>query len=341
MSGSLGKLERVDLRLAWPHEAAAFTPWLASEEGLRLLGDALGIDLERLAEEQPVGPFNADILARRTDVPEERHLVVIENQLEPTNHRHLGQLMTYAAGLEAMTIIWVAQEFRDEHRAALDWLNEIAHEDIAFFGVEIELWRIGTSAPAPKFNVVCRPNDWGRAVQEAKDTDGPVSEVREQQLRFWQGVSALLRERKSKVPLRPPKPRANRPAALGRSGIWLDAAINARTRSLSVECVVRGPADKSWFHQLAEQKAAIEKDIGSSLEWDAPANRKRCTISLVHPNSDPTNEADWPAQQAWMADKLDAFHRAFSARAKLLVRGSDSAEEDGGEGPDEDGSSGA
>lgn len=336
MSVPLGTLERVDLRLAWPHEAAAFTPWLASEEGLRLLGDALGIDLERQAEEHPVGPFNADILARRTDIPDERHLVVIENQLEATNHRHLGQLMTYAAGLEAMTIIWVAQEFRDEHRAALDWLNEIAHEDIAFFGVEIELWRIGMSPPAPKFNVVCRPNDWGRAVQEAKETEGPISETREQYLRFWQGVSTLLQERKFKVPLRPPKPRRHRPAALGRSGLWLEAGIDPKDRSLSVECVVRGPVDKSWFYQLRDQSNAIEAEIGSGLDWDAPAHRKRCTISLVRKNADPANEADWPAQQVWMAETLEAFHRAFSVRGKLLTRGVDSGEDDGPEEPDED-----
>ncbi len=119
---SLGSLERIDVRKAWPNEAADFTPWLASEPGLKLLGEALGMDLEVEATEQNVGPFAADILAKRTDTPEE-HWVVIENQLEKTDHRHLGQLLTYAAGLKAATVIWVAAQFTPEHRATIDWLD--------------------------------------------------------------------------------------------------------------------------------------------------------------------------------------------------------------------------
>ena len=157
MNDALGRLERVDLRKIWPDEAQDFTPWLAKKENLALLDETLGLELELEETEQSVGAFSADIVCR--DAASES-LVLIENQIEPTNHTHLGQTLTYAAGLDAVTIIWIASKFRDEHRAMLDWLNEKTEAQLSFFALEIELWRIGNSAPAPKFNIVARPNDW-------------------------------------------------------------------------------------------------------------------------------------------------------------------------------------
>jgi hypothetical protein len=153
----LGKLERVDLRDSWPREDTNLTPWLAKQKNLKLLGASIGMNLERVENESRVGPFRADILCKDTATDS---FVLIENQLEPTDHIHLGQLMTYAAGLDTVHIIWVAKSFNDEHRAALDWLNRITMEGFHFFGIEIELWKIGDSLPAPKFNIVCKPNDW-------------------------------------------------------------------------------------------------------------------------------------------------------------------------------------
>src|SRR5437763_1688882 len=146
---SLGLLERVDLRKAWLSESSDFTPWLAQPENLKLLGDAIGLELELEAQEKEVGPFRADILCKAA---QSDSWVLIENQLELTDHRHLGQILTYAAGLKAVTIVWVAQTIREEHRAALDWLNSVTNEQINFFGLEIELWKIGDSPFAPKFN---------------------------------------------------------------------------------------------------------------------------------------------------------------------------------------------
>src|SRR5262249_33441872 len=153
----LGRLERVGLREIWKNEAADFTPWLANEQNLKLLGDTLGIELHFEAQEKDVGPYRADILCRDTS---DDSWVLIENQLSPTDHSHLGQILTYSAGLGAVSIVWIAERFTDEHRAALDWLNEISGENVQFFGLEIEVWRIGESARAPKFNVVAKPNDW-------------------------------------------------------------------------------------------------------------------------------------------------------------------------------------
>jgi len=167
---ALGRLEKVELRNAWQSGSGDFTPWLAREENLKLLGEAINIDLELEAEEKNVGPFRADILCR--DTASDEHWVLVENQLERTDHSHLGQLLTYAAGLKAATIVWIAERFTGEHRAALDSLNEITGERFAFFGLEVELWPIGESPMGQKFNVVSKPNDSTKTVQSPASTGG-------------------------------------------------------------------------------------------------------------------------------------------------------------------------
>ena len=156
----LGRLKQVELRDIWGNEAQHFTPWLAAEENLSVLADTLDMELELEDQEMDVGQFRADILCKNADGGS---WVLIENQLERTDHRHLGQLLTYAAGLHAVTICWIAKNFTEEHRATLDWLNEITDGRFQFFGLEIEVWKIGNSLPAPKFNVVSKPNDWSRS----------------------------------------------------------------------------------------------------------------------------------------------------------------------------------
>ena len=178
----ISTLEPVDLRTVWADEAQHFTPWLAESENLTRLGDALGLTLEPRGTEQAVGSFSADILCRRLDGgSDEESWVVIENQYGRTNHDHLGKLLTYAAGLKARTVVWIAEEFRDEHRAALDLLNASTTQEHAYFGVEIELLRIDNSKPAPRLNVVVRPNDWTKR----PDPDNEPSEAKRLQLEFW------------------------------------------------------------------------------------------------------------------------------------------------------------
>ncbi len=160
----LERLKKIDLRKAWKSEDQEFTPWLANEENLELLGDTIGIELELVAQEKDVGPFRADILCKNT---ENESYVLIENQIEKTDHKHLGQLLTYASGLEAVTIIWIASKFTEEHRKSLDWLNEITDKRFKFFGLEIELFQIGDSPYAPRFNVISMPNNWGKSVSQA------------------------------------------------------------------------------------------------------------------------------------------------------------------------------
>ena len=164
---SLAKIERVDLREAWPNEAQHFTPWLAANIGE--LSEALGMDLELQEIEASVGGYSLDVLA--TDSNRTRP-VIIENQLETTDHDHLGKLLTYAAGYDASVVVWLTREFRDEHRQALDWLNQHTDEDTEFFGVVVELWRIGDSLPAPHFKLVAAPNEWRKNTAAKNRADG-------------------------------------------------------------------------------------------------------------------------------------------------------------------------
>ena len=189
MNHTLGRLEPVDLRSVWGHEEHDFTPWLAGEENLALLGDTIGLDLELDEREKAVGPFRADIVCKDTA---SNSWVLVENQIERTDHNHLGQLLTYAAGLDAVTIVWIADRFTDEHRAALDWLNEITGEEINFFGLEVELWRIGESAIAPKFNVVSKPNEWIKTVTASRQTkSADLTPTKQLQFEYWTRFRAL------------------------------------------------------------------------------------------------------------------------------------------------------
>ena len=176
---NLSKLEEItDLRKVWPHEAQDFTPWLATEDNIGSLSDAIGIDIAIDEEESPVGDFNVDIFAREIDTGRK---IIIENQLESTNHDHLGKLITYASGKSAEIIVWLVKHAREEHRAAIEWLNNHTDDKVAFFLCEIKLYKIGNSSPAVKFEVVERPNDWAKDVKKADTT----SAVQQRRYDYW------------------------------------------------------------------------------------------------------------------------------------------------------------
>lgn len=165
---TLGTLSEIkDLREIWPHEAHDFTPWLA--QNIDILSETIGIDLSVEETESSVGDFNVDIFA--TDADTGRR-IVIENQLEDTDHEHLGKLITYASGKAAELVIWLVRKARPEHRAAIEWLNNHTDEDVGFFLCEIKLFRIGNSAPAPRFEIIEQPNNW---VKEMKNPSSPIT----------------------------------------------------------------------------------------------------------------------------------------------------------------------
>ena len=175
----LGDIKRVDdLRSVWKHEASDFTRWLAEEENLKLLSEAVGMRIRLVETEASVGSFSVDILAEDEDTQTK---VVIENQLEPTNHDHLGKVITYASGVDARVAIWIVREAREEHQRAIDWLNEHTDDSLAFFLVQIELWQIDDSKKAPRFEVISKPNEWAKAAkQSVTSIDSPAVEFWEQ-----------------------------------------------------------------------------------------------------------------------------------------------------------------
>lgn len=312
----LGRLVKVDLRHEWPTEAQDFTPWLAGEENLTLLADTLGIDLELEAVEQNVGVFRADILCKDTLTD---RWVLIENQLERTDHTHLGQLITYAAGLDAVTIIWVAARVAEEHRAALDWLNEITASDVRFFALEVELWRIADSPAAPKFNIVCKPNDWTRTTSSAKKAiaDPMLSDARRMLLDYWTGFESVLPAHSSRV--RPVKPRVQNwmVHSLGKSGVTLNSSWNRRENWVRGEVYLTGNAAKERFEQLKAQAAEIENEFGETLCWyDRASNDRRIYVEKHFP--DVSDRESWTRQHEWLANTLDRLHRVFQPRVKIL-----------------------
>ena len=228
-------------------------------------------------------------------------LVLIENQIEKTDHTHLGQLMTYAAGLEAATIVWIASRFVDEHRAAMDWLNEITGEKFAFFGLEIELYKTGESAPAPKFNIVCKPNDWTKAMQSAATSSG-LSETKAIQLSFWTGFRSYMESQGSSVKCQKPLPQHWMNHSIGRSRVHMcsiastwDSATGSYGPEIRVELYLDGEKAKPWFEELFAQKDAIEKDLGYSLVWHNPETTKMSKM-YVRKSADSNDEKLWPDQ---------------------------------------------
>lgn len=314
MSVQLGRLERVMLRSAWPGEATHFTPWLAQTENLALLAEAMGLEadsLELQGQEQAVGPFRADILCRNT---EDDSLVLIENQLERTDHSHLGQLITYAAGLKAVTLVWIAERFTEEHRAALNWLNEITHESFHIFGLEIELWRIGNSPLAPKFNVVVQANEWTRQIQLASRSAAmtPLGQI---QLGFWTEFGEYLAT--IGAPLKPPKPAAANwmTWGLGRSGVHLLATVNAGQITVGVEINTR--EHPTWFAKLQAHDAKVLEATGIELDWDEKTGKKhsiaRCVYAL-----DMRDEENWPEASQWIGQRLLKLRKVFRPLVKDL-----------------------
>jgi hypothetical protein len=305
------------LRDVWPNESTAFTPWLAQAENLSLLAEAIGIDLELEAQERNVGPFRADLLCKDTG---NNHWVLIENQIEPTDHCHLGQLLTYAAGLQAVTIVWVARIIREEHRAALDWLNEITDDRFNFFGLEIELWQIGDSPIAPKFNVVCKPNDWSKTVKSGADAIANTAggETGGIYLEYWTALRELMVQNHSVVKSQTPRRQYWLPHAIGRSNFVLTAIATVKSEWIAAALVMLGRSAKHFYRLLLSQKEQIESEAGEPLQWEELPDGVESRITLRLEGADVTDRNDWPHQHAWLREKLEKLYRVFATRVKSL-----------------------
>lgn len=323
----LGRLERIELRNIWLSEAVDFTPWLARPENIALLGETLGIDLEVEAQEKSVGPFRADILCKDTGNDK---WVLVENQLERTDHGHLGQLLTYASGLEAVTIVWIAAKFTEEHRSTLDWLNRITNESFRFFGLEVELWKIANSPAAPKFNIVAKPNNWSQSVARAARAidETELSETRLLQRDYWSALNSVLDQKKGPVAgNKKPQPQSWMSYRIGRTGINVAGAISIPKKLIRAELYLKGALAKTYFSILEKQKAAVEKELGYELLWEELPLGQDSRVSVNLTSIASSDRSDWQRQHLWLADRLNDFHRVFSPRVAALPRQDDDSDE--------------
>ena len=304
----IGKLKKVELRKLWKGEASDFTPWLAKEENIEALSEVIGIELEVISEEKSVGPFRADILCKSTI---DDTYVLVENQLEKTDHNHLGQLMTYAAGLEAVTIVWIAKKFTEEHRAALDWLNRITDEEVHFFGIEVEAYQIGDSVPAPMFQMVSKPNDWTKAIHTSK-RQGELTETKSINLEYWTAMKGYFETQGTKIKSQKPSPQHWTTYAIGRSNYHLEAVHSVRDTFIRVVLFIKGSDSNENFNELKEKYESDSYDkINSELVWDMLEEKKTCAVWLQK-NADVNNRSDWSNQFQWILinlEKMDTFFR--------------------------------
>ncbi|MDK2937414.1 MAG: hypothetical protein PWP62_2422 [Eubacteriaceae bacterium] len=296
----LGKIEKIDdLRCIWPHEAYDFSQWLAQDENLQLLSDTIGIDIVLEEIESSVGDFNVDLYAYEEGT---KRKIIIENQLENTDHNHLGKIITYASGKEAEVIIWIVKRARDEHKNAIEWLNQHTDENIGFFLLEIELWKIDDSIPAPKFNIVERPNDWAKTM---KAVEG-LSDIKKLQLEFWQAFNQYAFEEKDfgkYFSKRKPQAQHWYDMSVGSSAYHLGLTTNTQKNLLGVEIYIND--DKELFEHFKTRKVEIENDAGTPLEWKEAS--KACRILAVKNGNIKDDESAWNQYFDWYCEMTIKF----------------------------------
>lgn len=297
---TLGKIEKIeDLRTIWPKEEQDFSKWLAQDENLALLSDTIGVDIVLTDTESPVGAFSVDIFASEEGTGRK---IVIENQLEDTNHDHLGKIITYAAGKGAEVVIWIVKRARDEHKQAVEWLNSHTDENIGFFLLEVELWKIGDSLPAPKFNVVERPNDWAKTM---KATSG-LSDLQVQQLNYWTAFNnyAFTKPEFAKA-FTQRKAGAQHwyDLSLGSSVYHVGLTANSQKKLIGTEIYINN--NKEQFEKFKAHKDAIETELGMPLTWREASKDSR--ILAQHTGDFKGNEDQWNGFFDWYCEMALKF----------------------------------
>lgn len=303
----LGTMKKIaDLRSVWPHEAHDFSKWLSQDENLLMLSDAIGIDIVLEELESPVGGFSVDLFASEEGTGRK---IIIENQLEDTNHDHLGKIITYASGKDAEVIVWIVKRARDEHSQAIEWLNQHTDGNIGFFLVEIELWQISDSPFAAKFNVVERPNDWAKNMKTAEG----LSDTKRTQLEFWQAFNdyAFSKPEFSKLfSCRKPMPQHWYDLALGKQNYHIALTVNTQKKRIGAELYISD--DKEQYEKFYSQKENMEKTFGSAFVWREAT--KDCRILALQPGDIKNGVEGWPTIFDWFIDasiRLKALAKQF------------------------------
>jgi len=304
MKKQLAKLTKIELRDVWPHEAYDFTKWLALEENLDALSEEIGIDIKLIDTEVSVGKFSVDILAEEENTG---HKIIIENQLEDTDHDHLGKIITYASGHDAKVIIWVVRDAREEHRQAIEWLNSHTDDEIGFFLIKIELYQIDDSSPAPKFEIISKPNEWAKTIK-TNSSGNDLSNTKLQQLEFWESFKGYVRNKNTNIRLQTTRPQHWYDVSMGSSEAHVALTVN--TREDLVGCEVYINKNKDLYSFLLGKKDEIEKELGELAIWVDAAKASRIKVSRKV--NGVFNEKESESYFAWLYEKTVLFQTVFA-----------------------------
>jgi hypothetical protein len=303
----IGKLEKVELREIWENEAKDFTGWI--ENNVTHLTDFLGFDLQILEREKKIGSFSIDLFAQTNDGEK----VIIENQLEKTDHTHLGQIITYFTNLDAKYVIWIAKEIRQEHATAINWLNEFT--GISFYLIQVEAYRIGNSAPAPYFKLVCGPDEDMREIgQDIKD----FSEREKFNVKFWESMMEKCKGRLNHFCGKKASKYHFHQGASGKGGFVF--VFIATGKFYGIELYIDGgdgEENLQYLKQLEKSKSQIENEFGDKFSWEELEEKRACRIRFIIENKSIT-EIDWKKAQDEMISSMERFELIFRPRIKSL-----------------------
>ena len=306
----IGKLQEVNIRELWKHEQYDFSAWLTKDENIELLNEKIGLTLVDINTEAYVGAYRCDIVAvdETTNVK-----VIIENQLENSNHDHLGKIITYASGLDAKVIVWIVKEARDEHRSAIEWLNNHTSKDINFFLIELHAYKIGNSEPAPMFQIIEEPNDF---IKESKGTksDGTMNKSQSERLEFWTKFNDHVIARGKPFNIHKAGSAHWYDVSVGTSGVKISIALINKDKYISVELYIYD--NKALFDKLFEEREEIESQLGFEMEWLRLEKSKasRILYKIDGLNFDDHSNYDKLIEEA--IDKAIAMRDVFKNRLK-------------------------
>ncbi len=304
-----GELKRIPLREKWTKEATEFTPWLA--EHIQMLGNALGMDLEIVDQEASVGDFSLDLLAQ--DLGSSR-TVVIENQFNRTDHDHLGKLLTYAAGFDASIVIWISEEVRDEHRQAMEWLNQRTDTETQFFGVVLEILQIDDSNLALNFKLVVSPNEWQKSKkQKTPSTISPKSEKSEKYKSYFQVLIDELREKHNFTGARVGQPQNWYSFSSGIRGISYGVRFSQGGKVRAQVCIYQRERENriELFDVLEKRKSEITANFGGSLVWERNAEKQESFIFIIHDGDIESSDSELEEIREWHTKNLLKLKEVF------------------------------
>lgn len=309
-------MTKVSLREIWPHEASDFTPWLA--ENIEELGKSLGMDLELIEEEASVGDFSLDILAK--DLGSSKS-VIIENQLTQTDHDHLGKLLTYAAGFDASIVIWVSESIREEHRQAMDWLNQRTDNETSFFGVVVEVIKIDNSKPACNFKLVASPNQWQKN-KKRQAQRASISTKGEKYQKYFQSLIDTLRDTHRFTSAKAGQPQNWYSFSSGVSGLTYGANFSQGGKARAELYIDLGDQEKNKyvFDQLHNQKEQIETELGEEVSWERLDNKRASRLALYTDGSIDDSDSDLERVKNWHIEKLLKIKASLGRKIGSLAK---------------------